>query len=147
MVLPSAAEQDQQDDNDCRFKYPQELLATFSAAGRTKLSELRAAGKDPSKGGEVAKRRAAKLVQRMQDQAAWETEHETEADPEVFRREILPHLQDITLSAMAKETGLSEQYCSLIRRGKYVPHSRHWPNLRHLGDRFCSTVVSPLSER
>ncbi len=65
----------------------------------------------------------------MQDQAAWEAEHGTEANPEMFRREILSRLQDVTLSVMAKATGLSEQYCSLIRRGRYVPHARHWAAL------------------
>lgn len=38
-------------------------------------------------------------------------------------------LQDVSLGMMAKATGLSEQYCSLIRRGEYVPHPRHWASL------------------
>jgi hypothetical protein len=75
----------------------------------------------------------------MQDQAAWEVEHGTDADPEVFRHEILPQLQEVSLGRMAKATGLSEQYCSLIRRGLYVPHQRHWTTLRILidDDRGC----------
>ena len=37
---------------------------------------------------------------------------------------------------MAQVTGVSEQYCSLIRRGKYVPHCRHLAALaRLLGER------------
>lgn len=107
-------------------------MTSFSAAGRAKLAELRAAGKDPSQGGELAKRRATKLVQRMNDQAAWEAEHGTEADPEVFHQEILPHLQWVTLRVMAEATGLSEQYCSLIRRGIKTPHQRHWESLKAL---------------
>lgn len=86
-------------------------------------------GKHLSQGGEVATRRAAKIVQRMQDQAAWEAEHGIEANPDVFQQEILPHLQGVTLRTMAKATGLSEQYCSLIRRGLQVPHRRHWDAL------------------
>ncbi len=86
----------------------------------------------------MAKRRAAKLVKRRQDQAAWEAEHSAEADPEEFQREIQPYLQGITLGAMAKATGLSEQYCSLIRRGLKVPHRRHWEQLQHLTDRSAS---------
>ncbi len=42
----------------------------------------------------------------------------------MFKREILPMLQDVSLGMMAKATGLSEQDCSLIRRGGYVPHGR-----------------------
>ncbi len=70
--------------------------------------------------------RALEIVKRIQDQAAWEAEHGIEADPEVFQREILPHLQRITLGAIASATDLSVQCCSVIRRGRYVPHSRHW---------------------
>ena len=113
-------------------------VTLFSAAGRAKLAKLRAAGKDPAVGGDVAKRRAAKLVQRVQGQAAWEAEHGIEADPEEFRREIQPCLQGVTLSAMAKATELSAQYCSLIRRGLKVPHRRHWEQLQHLTDRSAS---------
>lgn len=65
----------------------------------------------------------------MQDQAVWETEleteTETETDPEVFQGEILPQLQGVSLRVMAKATGSSRQYCSLIRTGKYAPHRRH----------------------
>lgn len=118
-------------------------MASFSAAGRAKLAELRAVGKDPSKGGEMAKRRAAKVVQRMKIQAAWEAEHGTVENPVVFQREILPHLREVTLRAMAKATGLSEQYCSLIRRGLYVPHLRHWSALRGL-DSSNNSVEAPV---
>lgn len=47
-----------------------------------------------------------------------EAGHGTEANREVFQRETLPHLEGITLSAMAEATWLSEQHCSLIRRGR-----------------------------
>lgn len=90
---------------------------------------------DPAVGGQVAKRRAAKLKQRMADQDAWEAENGTESDPEVFRREILPKLPRLSLTAMAKATGLSIQYCSLIRRGQCVPHRRHWIALTKIAGR------------
>lgn len=68
----------------------------------------------------------------MQEQAAWEAERGTEADPEEFWREILPHLLGGSLGVMAKVTGLSHSYRSLIRRGQYVTHQRHWTALRGL---------------
>jgi hypothetical protein len=37
------------------------------------------------------------------------------------------------MRAMAKATGLSEGYCSLVRRGLKVPHRRHWAVLAELG--------------
>ncbi len=33
---------------------------------------------------------------------------------------------------MAEATGLTCAYCSMIRRGLYVPHPRHWGVLREL---------------
>lgn len=98
------------------------------------MAELRAAGKDPSRGGQAKVRRGQKNQQHMREQAAWEAEHGGEAQPQVFEREILPMLKDVSLAAMARATGLSEQYCSLIRRGKYVPHARHWTMLKVLVD-------------
>lgn len=65
----------------------------------------------------------------MQDEAVWEAESGSTTDPEVFRRKILPQLQGMTLGMMAKTTGLSEQYCSLIRRGLKMPHPRRWEAL------------------
>lgn len=62
----------------------------------------------------------------------WEEEHGAGADPAVFKQEILPRLQGVALSTMAKASGLSEQYCSLIRRVRYVPHQRHWNSLTEL---------------
>lgn len=119
--------------DECFPSYQQAHATAFSAAGQTKMAQLRAAGRDPSKGGRAKEKRGRKNSQHMKVQAAWEAENGTGADPEVFRREILPHLQDMSLGMLAKATGLSEQYCSLIRRGLYVPHPRHWETFRNLG--------------
>jgi hypothetical protein len=115
----------------CFVTYQAEEVAAFSTGGRAKLAELRADGRDPAHGTDAAKQRGAKVSRSKREQAEWEAEHGTEADPAVFRREILPHRQDVPLSvmAMARATGLSEQYCSLIRRGMRVPHTRHWEAL------------------
>lgn len=119
----------------CLAHYKETQATAFSEAGRVKLAELRAGGKDPSKAGEAKEKRGRKNRQHMQDQAAWEAEHGMEADPEVFRREILPELQGVSLGVMAKATGLSEQYCALIRRGEYVPHGRHWTLLLNVTEK------------
>lgn len=116
--------------DDCLPKYREEQATSFSDAGRKRMAELRAVGRDPSRGGEAAKRRGAKHSQRMMEQKTWESEHGSLADPELFQCEILPRLQDVSLGAMSKATGLSEQYCSVIRRGLKVPHPRHWEALR-----------------
>jgi hypothetical protein len=65
--LPGPHEWDRHYRDACLPTAHRDQIASFSAAGRAKLAELRAAGNDPSKGGEVAKHRAAKIAQRMQD--------------------------------------------------------------------------------
>ena len=54
--------------------------------------------------------------------------------PEEFTRMILPGLAAVSVRAMAAATGLSHPYCSMIKRGIYVPHPRHWGALRSLMD-------------
>jgi hypothetical protein len=113
--------------DDCWPEVQTTQVADFGAAGRAKLAELRAAGQDPSRGGEVAKKRASALERRQQEQAAWEAAHGAEVfNHEVFRSEILPGLQGVSLGTLAKVTGLSVQYCGLVRRGLRIPHPRHW---------------------
>ena len=67
-------------------------------------------------------------ARRGREAAEWNRTHE-KLDPEVFTREMLPLLQGVSLSKMRAATGLSATMCARIRRG-YVPHARHWENLR-----------------
>ena len=62
---------------------------------------------------------------------AWEREHGP-ADPQVYKRKILPKLADVPLRRLVAVTGLSTTTCSLIRRGRKIPHPRHWEGLRRL---------------
>jgi hypothetical protein len=92
----------------------------------------RAEGQDPAHSEVANQRRGEKVTQHQRAFRKWDAEHGSDADPEVFRREILPGLQAVSLGAMAKATGLSEGYCSFIRRGLKIPHQRHWEQLRIL---------------
>jgi CRISPR-associated endonuclease Cas1 len=121
--------------DDCRPEVQAAQVGGFSAAGRDRMAELRAAGQDPSRGGEAAKKRAVALERRMREEAVWEAAHGAETfDEGVFRTEILPGLQAVSLGTMAKSTGLSAQYCGLIRRGLLVPHPRHWETFGRLAE-------------
>jgi hypothetical protein len=72
--------------DDCRPEVHAAQVVDFSAAGRTRLTEFRAAGKDPSRGGEAAKKRAVALNGRMLEKATWEAKHgEAEVDESVLR--------------------------------------------------------------
>jgi len=77
-------------------------------------------------------------------------------DPEVFRTEILPFIQDVSTLRSARATGLSRTYCLDVRRARYVPHPRHWvgfvqssPTARRdamrISWRDCRDFVTPAS--
>lgn len=118
--------------DDCRRVIKTEGLATFKASGPAALARLMAEGRDPTHGGEAARKRAASLARRQYEAARWERSH-TRPGREEFRRTVLPGLQSVPLRRMANATGLSIRYCSLIRRGLYVPHPRHWVALTRAG--------------
>ena len=102
-------------------------------AGRAKLEASRASSEIPADSDAANRRRGATGTQRQREARQCDAAHGGEADPEVFQREILPKLQSVSVGAMAKATGLSEGYCSFIRRGIKVPHGRHWVALRRTG--------------
>lgn len=119
--------------DECLPEYREAQRAAFSDAGRAKLKELRAAGIDPSRTGVAAEKRRSTMQQRKREEAEWYAAHpDAKADEAVFRREILPRLQNLSLVQISAATGLSPQYCSLVRRGLKVPHQRHWEEFRKI---------------
>lgn len=107
----------------------------FERAGPAALRRLRAEGRDPAHGGEAGRKRGASNARRKREAAVWDRTHPNRPGPEVFRREILPGLQGVPLGRIAEATGFTRMYCSLIRRGLYVPHPKHWQALAGLGER------------
>ncbi len=59
--------------------------------------------------------------------------HNTRPNPAIFQVEILPHLQGISYSALARATGLSRRYTKLIATGQATPHPMHWAAFRSAG--------------
>jgi hypothetical protein len=51
---------------------------------------------------------------------------------ETYRREIQPRLKGVTLSALALALGISIPYAVDVRKGRRVPHPRHWEKLAGL---------------
>lgn len=89
-------------------------------------------GHDPAHGGDAAAKRGAKTATELTRSAAWDRESER-PDPDLFTETILPALTEVTAADMARATGLSAGYCSMIKRGQRVPHPRHWGALETLG--------------
>jgi hypothetical protein len=60
----------------------------------------------------------------------WDKSHPVRPDPTEFTRDILPHLDGVSYSALSRASGLSHRYCKLIATGQYVPHPVHWNAIR-----------------
>lgn len=115
--------------DECRPAVKAEGFEAWKASGPAALSRLMREGRDPTHGGAAARHRAESLARRRQKAAEWERTNRR-PDPAEFTQTILPGLQDVPLSRMVEVTGLTVRYCSLIRRGLYVPHPRHWEALK-----------------
>lgn len=120
--------------DDCLGDGHREALNVASEAAAKVLTQMRAAGVDPAHGGEAARKRAAALSRRREETKQFERRGNPVPPREIFEQGILPKLQSVSIPAMARATGLSRSYCSMIRRGIHVPHPRHWETLRSLGN-------------
>jgi hypothetical protein len=61
-----------------------------------------------------------------------------------FEDQIAPILRTLPTAVIRAATGWSESYVSLVRRGHYVPHRRHWPALLRVvvENRVCAEPPS-----
>ncbi len=117
----------------CLPHYREAQSTAFCESGRAKLKKLRENGIDPSQTGTAAEKRRSTMQQRRREEAEWDAAHpDAKMDETAFTTEVFPQLQGVSLSAIAEITGLSQQYCSLIRRGLKVPHPRHWQSFKAL---------------
>jgi hypothetical protein len=69
---------------------------------------------------------ASRQRERQREENEWNAAHPERADPDVFRRDVLPGMQSTSLGELVRRTGLSVSYCARIRRGEEVPHERWW---------------------
>jgi len=116
----------------CTSCKPAQSLEAMSKAHET-LQARRVAGNDPAHGGEAGRQRGQRNAETLRANLAWEREQLQVPDAAVFATEIKPKLDQMSLAAMMRATGLSRPYCSMIRCGVRVPHPRHWEALRALG--------------
>ncbi len=120
--------------DDCLPERREEMVAIFASAGPAALARRRAEGADPAHGGEAGRKRGERNASHVAAVTAWEVGGVESGDDTAFARDVLPRLQSVPLRTMAAATGLSEGYCSFVRRGLKVPHRRHWARLQTLGD-------------
>jgi hypothetical protein len=81
-------------------------------------------------GAETNRKRAEAIVEQRRRSRQWKRENPGGGhDRAWFLREVMPKLDDVPLSAIARVTGLSLAACSRYRAGARVPHPRHWTAL------------------
>jgi len=107
---------------------------------------------DPAQASEIRGRRGAAIAARKRALSEWDKANpDVMYDPELFRREIMPKLAKVKLSAIAEAAGCSKAYASDIRRGKWTPHVSTWAAFAALlGTEACSTIKmvrAPAVER
>jgi hypothetical protein len=111
--------------SDCRRAYQTREVKRAHAA----LRRRRVLGSDPAHGGAARKKRATANSALQKANIEWERAHPDLPDPEEFQTSILPGLWHMRVADLARATGLSWVYCSMIKKGKYVPRPRHWEAL------------------
>jgi len=120
----------------CWEKHNEEVvLSRLADAGAKSFAKLHASGKDPSHGGEAARKRGQSNARRAQERREWErmnTDVEVEIEKQYFVNDLLPKLRDIPVRRIVNATGLSIRYASMIRRGLYTPHPMHYQKLEEL---------------
>jgi hypothetical protein len=115
--------------DDCLPHFQHDHYQALASVGRARKAEQLADGSDPSHGGRAAARRSVTQARRQAELRDWTATHgDQSADDEWFRREILPHLHNVSLTVLARATGLTPGYRSQVRRGLKTPHPRHWKN-------------------
>jgi len=132
--------------DECLPEHKSESMSKGVAAGAARLAELRAGGRDPAHGGEAGRKKARALARHRAEAREWESANGPAPGPAIFTAEILPGLAEVPVRQMAKATGLSRQYCGLVKRGVYIPHVRHWENLQALSRRGAAVSRQPPGE-
>jgi CRISP-associated protein Cas1 len=115
---------------DCLPERRAEHAQDFVPAGPAALARMRAEGSDPLQRPETKEKLRQARLRRLTEKRASKHAGAEDVDPEVFKQEIFPTLQAISVRRMAAATGLSRPYCSEIRRGLKVPHPGHWEALK-----------------
>ncbi len=83
---------------------------------------MRAAGEiTPKKLGETQAKHRRRI-------AEWNRNKGT-ADPEHYKRHILPKLQSVSVPEIVSAIGMTYPYCHEIKHGRGIPHPRWWERL------------------
>jgi hypothetical protein len=115
--------------DECLPGYDRERTEKLASAGKATLAAMRASSDDPARAPEATAKKREKSRSTSLALRAWEREH-GKGDPELYEREILPTIQEMTVPQLMKLTGLSQFHCWKVRKGDRRLHARHWDAIR-----------------
>lgn len=102
-------------------------------ASSAQYVEAAAFGRKAALSAESQARRKETRLRNARAQQGWiAANHPTWLDQETYVNRILPHLSELTTSAIASAIQVSLGYADSIRKGKVHPHARHWQTLADL---------------
>lgn len=104
--------------------------SAFLSAGVTKLAVLLSQGEDPAHDAPARAKVGATQARRHREENEWDAAHAERPDLAIYRGQIRPILASVSISRIARDTGLSLAYCARIKRGGAIPHARWWEMLR-----------------
>jgi hypothetical protein len=87
---------------------------------------MRADGIDPSHGHDAARKRGATNREMQRLNRAWEATNSPPMTEAEYREQVLPTLHQIPNRVLAAVLGVSKGYVAQVKKGKRVPHLRHW---------------------
>ena len=111
--------------DECLPDYDRERTEKLAKAGKATLAAMRASSDDPARSPAATAKKRAKSRSTSLAMRAWEREHR-KGNPEVYEREILPRIREMTVPQLMKLTGPSQFHCWKVRKGERRLHARHW---------------------
>jgi CRISPR-associated protein Cas1 len=122
----------------CRPAIKEKTAAGARAAQSSARARRRKSGeREPWHSPAAAAKRTTAIGRRNREALEWEAASGSPViDPAAFEP-IRQALATVSVSRIASASGLSRTYAADVRRGRYVPHPRHWPVLADLAGVAC----------
>lgn len=108
----------------CFSDWKAESVKRLIQASQAKLAYLRENDADPAHGGAAASKRGTAVSKGKRASRLWDEANDRPPVTDFDR--IRAALDTVSVRDLARFTGLSPGYCSLIKRGLKTPHPRHW---------------------
>lgn len=100
---------------------------------RKNLSEVAELGRIAAQSADAASRRAITQTKQHALRKAWNASETPDwLTVKTYCEELMPHLDKIQVSVIASALAVSLPYATDIRKGKRIPHPRHWQTLAQL---------------